>query len=71
MIHTSLQRMAKGGNHHHGWVSRDYLTIHCQATGCVWNNGKECMASSLAKIDAQGHCGGFRAKPGPKKPDGD
>ena len=71
MLSTTLRRMEKGGNHHHGWLSRDYLRLDCRATGCVWNKSGECMASSLAKISATSSCDGFRPKPGPKQPDGD
>lgn len=62
-------RIGKHGGH--GWQSRDTLHIDCQAIGCTFNMLKVCMVPSICKINDQGQCEGFKAKPLPKKLDGD
>ena len=56
---------------HHGWASRDYEDIDCQATGCQFNILKKCAVPSRCKISTTGSCEGFQAKKLPKKVDGD
>jgi hypothetical protein len=57
--------------HHHDWISRDWLDIDCQATGCKYNVGKKCAVPSRCQIGANGGCSGFEARQLPKKIDGD
>ena len=61
-------RIARGS--HHDWLSRDWLDIDCRATGCMYNAGGKCMVPSRCKINPDGRCAGFEAKPMPKV-DGD
>lgn len=59
------------GTGHRSWASRDYLDVDCKATGCRYNVVAMCMVPSRCKIEADGRCQGFEAKPLPKKIDGD
>jgi len=49
--------------HHDGYpVSRDWEEMDCSATRCVYNCMRKCSVPSLAKIDDDGKCTGFRTQ---------
>jgi hypothetical protein len=56
---------------HHGWASRDYADIDCNATGCMWNKHLKCSVPSLCEILPDGKCKGFKIPPQQRGLDGD
>jgi hypothetical protein len=64
------RRIAKGGDHH-SWARRDYESVDCYATGCLFNKNETCSVPSRCKIGPDGKCQEFVATPTPPKPDGD
>ena len=66
--HNLIGRNPEG---HHDWVSRDYIDIDCNATGCVYNRISKCMVPSQCKITEDGRCEGFKMKSSPTNIDGD
>jgi hypothetical protein len=56
---------------HHSWASRDYEDVDCKAVGCLFNLQEKCSVPSRCKINSEGRCEGFMARPTPKKIDGD
>jgi hypothetical protein len=48
---------------HDGYpVSRDWEEIDCSAIRCSNNVGQKCFIPSLAKIDDDGRCTGFKPR---------
>ena len=43
-------------------VSRDWETIDCKATSCIYNMAEKCTVPSLAKINEDGKCEGFKRR---------
>lgn len=43
-------------------VSRDWIELDCNAVSCINNRDKKCSIPSLANINKDGKCEGFKVK---------
>ena len=44
-------------------TSRDWKEIDCNALSCIYNQDNKCTVPSLAIINKDGKCKGFKVKP--------
>lgn len=65
---TTLHRLFDhGGDRSRFPYSRDWEDIDCSAVSCQFNNLNKCISPSLAKINSEGRCTGFKSKTEHKK----
>jgi hypothetical protein len=59
--------MDHGGDRSRFPYSREWEDIDCSAVSCQFNGLNKCISPSLAKINAEGKCAGFKSNVEHKK----